>query len=254
MALNSAASDRNRNVAPGRSNRVVAAASGGLFGKAEGDASARATRWGGVGGCDRSPARARRRALPIGSTVEEAREPVAAPKAPLLGMGTLRRRCSAMRSLWRSGSTGRCGRSSADRRCVSANRRNRPAARAAPSMRSVASSLLIIGTGDRGAADIFDLDLRGADRLVLQRLGRLGGKVHDAAAVIGAAIVDADDDRAVVAQIGHARIARQRHGRMRGGDGETCHRLRHWRCGGRGRRRHTRRRGRPRRYFFSLGT
>jgi hypothetical protein len=36
--------------------------------------------------------------------------------------------------------------------------------------------------------------------------------------MIGAAIIDAHDDGMLVAQIGHARVARQRHGRMRGGD------------------------------------
>jgi len=51
-----------------------------------------------------------------------------------------------------------------------------------------------------------------------QRVGRRLRKVHHAATMEGAAIVDAHDDRAAVHQVGDAGIGRQRHRRMCGRD------------------------------------
>ncbi|AOG05862.1 rare lipoA domain protein [Bosea sp. RAC05] len=51
-----------------------------------------------------------------------------------------------------------------------------------------------------------------------ERLGGLLRDVHHPAAMIGAAVVDAHDDRAVVEHVGDAGIGRQRHRRMRGAD------------------------------------
>jgi hypothetical protein len=63
-------------------------------------------------------------------------------------------------------------------------------------------------------ADILDLHLRRTGALEVEHLGRRRRYIDDPALGEGAAIVDADDDGAVVAEIGDAHIAGQRQRRM----------------------------------------
>src|SRR5664279_1126109 len=76
--------------------------------------------------------------------------------------------------------------------------------------------LAVVGAFQRRAADIFDLHLGDAFAVEAQNLGGLDRQVDDPVTDIGTAVVDAHYDRAVIGQIGDARIGRQRHGRMRG--------------------------------------
>ena len=76
----------------------------------------------------------------------------------------------------------------------------------------------IVGAFERRAADIFDFHLRGARALEIEHVGDARGHVHHPPAVIGAAIVDAHDDRIAVGEIGDPGVARQRHRRMRRGE------------------------------------
>ena len=69
-----------------------------------------------------------------------------------------------------------------------------------------------------GAADIVDLDACDAQMFEIQAGGHLFGHVDQTVIVIGAAVIDAGDDRAAIQRIGHAHIARQRHGRMCNGN------------------------------------
>ena len=74
---------------------------------------------------------------------------------------------------------------------------------------------LVIVAFHRSAADIVDLDARGAQMFEIQAGGDLFGHIDQTVIMIGTAIIDAGDDRAAVQRIGHAHIAGQRHRRMR---------------------------------------
>src|SRR5450631_4563365 len=76
--------------------------------------------------------------------------------------------------------------------------------------------LAVVGAFQRRAADIVDLHLGDAFAIEAQNLGGLDRQVDDPVADVRPAVVDAHHDRAVIGQIGDARIGRQRHGRMRG--------------------------------------
>ena len=77
--------------------------------------------------------------------------------------------------------------------------------------------ILVVIAVERRAADIFDLHLGRAGVGIVQHLGGALRQVDQAAVRIRPAIVDAHDDRTAVLDIGDARIARQRHRRMRRG-------------------------------------
>ena len=73
----------------------------------------------------------------------------------------------------------------------------------------------LVVTLQRRAPDIFHLHLGRAVVLIIQHFGGFFRQVDHTVPLIGAAIVDAHNDGTAVRHIGDARIARQRHGRMR---------------------------------------
>ena len=75
----------------------------------------------------------------------------------------------------------------------------------------------VVGAFQRRPADIFDPYVRDAVALELKQFGGPAGHVHHPVAVIRPAVVDADDQRFAVAEIGDARITRHRQRRMGGG-------------------------------------
>ena len=110
-----------------------------------------------------------------------------------------------------------------DAACWSLLRNHRRFARLAlPARGSVGGQrgeqLCVIGPGKARTSDVFDLHLGGAVAFEVECLGDAARHVHHAVRVIGSAVVDADDHRRPVAQVGDARVARQRHGRVRGGE------------------------------------
>ena len=76
--------------------------------------------------------------------------------------------------------------------------------------------LRIVRSFHRRGSDIIDFHLRGAHGLHVEDVGDPRGYVHHPPGMIGAAIVDAHDDRIAVLEIGHPSVARQRHRRMGG--------------------------------------
>src|SRR6202042_1725134 len=87
----------------------------------------------------------------------------------------------------------------------------------------------VVRTVELRRPDIFDAHHGGAAIDEAKELGRVLGDVENAVGGIGATVIDAHDQRAAVTQIGHPRVARQRHGRMRGGDGVEVENFAVWR-------------------------
>ncbi len=77
--------------------------------------------------------------------------------------------------------------------------------------------LAVVGSLERRPADIFDPDPRDAIAFEFKKFGGLVGDVDQPVAVVGPAVIDADDQRFAVGKIGDARVARHRQGRMGGG-------------------------------------
>ena len=89
--------------------------------------------------------------------------------------------------------------------------------------------LAVVGTFERRPGDIFHPYPSHPIAFEFKQFGGLVGDVDEAVAVVRPAVVDPDDQRFAVAEIGHARIARHRKGRM--GCGERRH-VEHFAIGG----------------------
>ncbi len=67
---------------------------------------------------------------------------------------------------------------------------------------------MIVGAVERGRAYIFDPNAGYAVAVEAQHMGRALGDIYHAIAVIGPAVIDPQDHRTLVAQVGDADIGR----------------------------------------------